>query len=172
MERKADGIMVGIDWGFSHPMAMVRIARLGERYVIVEDYNQKNIIINIKWLFSDFYAFARNAKIAVCDNARPELIQYCDSGYKDDTMERISTRFEGCNKYPGSVDNEIATINRLFSQDRILINEKCKQTIIELESWTKKENKEKPNDLDEDTLRAIGYAIMSIEQSGGMLNVF
>lgn len=171
MSRKADDLIIGIDWGFSHPMAMVQVYRSGERYIIADNYNEKNKIINVKWLMDDFFIFSKNATTAICDSARPELIEYCNYGYRDDTRETIGTRFYPCHKHPGSVNDEIETINRLFMADRLLISDKCQYVINELESWTKKENAEKPNDLGEDTLRAMGYAIMSVERGRGEITV-
>ena len=171
LSRAADDLIIGIDWGFTHPMAMVQVHRLGERYLITDIYHEKNKTIGVKWIMEDFFEFSRNAGTAICDNARPELIEYCNEGYKDDTVHRIDTRFYPCHKHAGSLNDEIETIQRLLLSDRLLVDENCKQLIIEFESWTKKENKEKPHELDEDTLRAMGYAIMSIERGHGEIIV-
>ena len=173
MSRGADTHIIGLDWGYSHPMGMVLIYRVGERYVITYEYHKRKQVINVKWLFDDFYMFARDSQTAICDNARPELIEYCNEGYKDDTKARMETRFYPCHKHPGSVMDEINTLNRLFESNRILISDNCIQLIKEIMSWEWKEGakKEVPEDLDEDTCRAMGYAIMSVERGQGEILV-
>jgi phage terminase large subunit len=167
MARTSNSYHIGLDWGFSHPMGMVMIHKLGERYLITDCYRKTGQVINVKWLMGDFYSFSRDSKIAVCDNARPELIEYCDKKYKDDTKEVHSTKFIPCAKYQGSVLDEINTINTLFMNGRLLISETCVDLIGEILSFTWKDgSKEIPEDIGEDLCRAMGYGIMYSEKYG------
>lgn len=165
LAKRADNTIIGGDWGFDHPMAMVKIHRIGERYLITREYKKKEQIINVSWLMNDFFTFAGDVSTAIFDNARPELISFCDGGYKQDTNETIQTRFYPCTKYPGSVLEEINTINSLLQTERLLISDDCKQLINEIETWLWKENsqKETPVSVGEDTCRAMGYGIMYFE---------
>lgn len=173
LARKADSHIIGLDWGYQHPMAMVSIYRAGEKYIITDEYHKAKQVINIKWLFDDFYRFSRGCKEIICDSARPELIEYCDEGYKQDVNERHESRFYPCEKYPGSVRDEIDTINKLLMEERLLISDNCIQLIKEIMSWLWKENakKEVPDELGEDTCRAMGYGIRSVERGRGEVNV-
>jgi phage terminase large subunit len=153
---------------------MVLLYRSGDRYIVTDEYHQRNKVINVKWLMDDFYRFHRDAKQVIADNSRPELIEYCNHGYKDDTKSRHGAQFYPCHKYPGSVLDEINTLNNLYQSKRILISDRCLQLIKETMSWQWREGakKEVPDDLDEDTCRALGYAIMSIEKGSGQIKVF
>jgi PBSX family phage terminase large subunit len=164
--RSSDSHIVGVDWGYNHPMAMTLIYRTGERYLIYRDYRLREIVINARWLFDDFYSFARDAKTAICDSARPELIDYCDRGYMHDTKVKHETRFEPCSKYPGSVLDEIHLVNNLFMKDRLFICENATNILDEIIRWMWKEGakKEIPEELGEDALRSMGYGLMYYEK--------
>ncbi len=172
--RAADSVYNGLDWGFSHPMGIVRILRVGERYIVTKEYKHTEKVINSDWIFNEFAPMGDGSQRVICDNARPELIAYCNTGYMGDTEKRHGFRFVPCAKYAGSVLDEIDTINRLLRQDRLLIGEDLKQLIREFETWSWKENakKEIPEEIGEDLLRAAGYCIMYLEKNAhNVLNV-
>lgn len=180
-DKTCDRVYIGIDWGFDHPLAMVRIAQIGERYVVCKEYNQREKTINLTWLFEDFHQICNKASMAICDNARPELIRYCDRDYKEDVAKIYKTKnandlssmyyhnvkFRPCIKYPDSVLDEIDLLNGLFQDKKILISEELDELIKQVETWSWKEKskKDQPEALGEDLCRALGYAIMYIERT-------
>lgn len=178
IESRADNVIIGLDWGYDHPMAMVKIVKSGERYYLTSEYNQRNKIINLRWIFDDFMPMSDRVKQAICDSSRPDLIKYCDKDYRQDLsrlngtarvgVDPHNTRFMPCIKYPGSVLDEINLVNRLFQDGRLFVSDELAQLIKELEQWAWKSGlkNEAPEDLGEDTCRAMGYGLMYLEKTG------
>ena len=173
MQNRADNLILGLDWGYDHPMGIVRIARQGERYIITAESREREKVINVKWIFSDLVDIAGESSIVVADSARPELIQFVNTGYQEDTNHRHHMKVYGASKGKGSVTHEINTINNLFSSDRLLISEDCVMLIEELETWLWKEGQknETPYHLGEDLCRAMGYGIMYFENGTPSINM-
>ena len=149
--------IAGVDFGFNHPAAIVHIKR---------DYD------NVYWITNEWVRTKRTeiqiAEYAVSckfnriypDPENPSAIQVMND-HSLPVMEVL--------KGKGSVQSGINKVRELFKQNRIIINKKCKNLILELETYSYDNDKvargdeeyasENPIKEHDDALDALRYAI-------------
>lgn len=147
--------IAGIDFGFNHPAAVIHIARDadGVYWVTDEWVRTKRTEVQI----AEYVKSCRFNRIYP-DPENPSAIQVLnDAGLA--VMEVIKGR--------GSVQAGINKVRELFKQNRLRINQKCKNLILELEMYSYKEStdgsdfaNENPAKLHDDALDALRYGIV------------
>lgn len=162
-------IVLGLDFGFTNPTAIVIIGLDYDRrmYIIKEFYEKQ---VNIDQLrqamvsFKEEYKFTR----AFADPSEPQLI---------DDLNLKGLRIE---KAIHDVIPGIAEVSaRLKVQDdnkpRLYVHESCVNTIREFENYRypevkeEKEEKEKPLKIDDHCMDAIRYAAMGVKEDRKIL---
>ena len=148
--------IAGIDFGFNHPAAVIHIKR---------DYD------GIYWV-TDEWVRTKRTEIQIA-----EYVQSCKFNriYPDpenpsaiQVMNDHSLPVMEVLKGKGSVQSGINKVRELFKQNRIKINKKCKNLILELETYSYDQEKvdkgadyapENPIKEHDDALDALRYAI-------------
>ena len=134
--------MIALDWGYEHSLAMVLIGtdKDGCHY-IVDTYKKTKQVINEAWLENEFRPFTRNrVKEVVCDSARPDLIELCDSHRFAGQFPAVS--FQPCSKYKDSVRMGIDKVQNCLTKGRLKVNESLIDWQNEIESYHWKANKD------------------------------
>ncbi|MDY6857675.1 MAG: PBSX family phage terminase large subunit [Thermodesulfobacteriota bacterium] len=144
-----DRIIAGLDFGFTHPTALVVIGiRENIRHVISEVYRHKmtssDIIDIVKQKEKEF-----NIEIIYCDSSRPEIIEDLQrEGIP--AVESIKDVFDG-----------IMFIKSLIGSKKLYVNKECVFTLREMDSYiwdAKNMIKEVPLKINDHCLDSIRYA--------------
>jgi len=144
-------VLVGIDWGFTNPAAVLRIGKDGDNnYWITDEWYKRqqttDQIIEVAKMFRPNMVYP--------DIAEPDRIQMCkDAGMN---VREVSK------DVMAGIDN----IRELFKQGRIHISNSCKNLIWELETYHYKEQKnldknspEEPEKKDDHAMDALRYVL-------------
>ena len=151
--RKTDNSIIGLDFGFDHPMSMVEVSLDNERKIawVKELFYERHKTLD------DLYDFIKNNKLMdrkfVGDSSRPEMIQGLKQ--KSDNIIQISSSKKGA----GSVLDGI----HLVQDYQIFVDPKSHNLLRELKMyvWDDKQV-EKPVKEWDDALDALRYAIMTL----------
>lgn len=159
-------IVGGADFGFTHPMAGVLYGLKGdplypEYYQISEFYqtNKKTEALR-DWFISEQERMGKQAKVIFCDSAEPDRIL---------TLQEKGLKATSSDKQIGPGIN---TVQTLFKNDRLYINEKCINTDNELSTYRypneddteAQQNKDQPIDEDNHALDAKRYCLHNYEK--------
>jgi PBSX family phage terminase large subunit len=162
---------IGIDFGYEHPLAMVIIGKGKENeYFIIKEFRESKIVFDdnfIKNIFKPFIEPLTDRGIrcdAICDNARPELIDFLQ-GYSGE----LNVDFYSCVKYPQSVRDGIGLIDRLYNTHKLFVSDICTQVVEENEGYHWKTDKqgnitkEEPEKVFDDLMDSVRYPIQYFE---------
>ena len=149
--------IAGVDFGFNHPAAVIHVKRDydGVYWVTDEWVRTKRTEIQI----AEYVSSCKFNKIYP-DPENPSAVQVMnDHGLP--VYEVV--------KGKGSVQSGINKVRELFKQNRIMINKKCKNLILELETYSYDQDKVARGDVEyasenpikehDDALDALRYAI-------------
>ena len=150
--------MLGIDFGYTNPAAILEIKKDSDNHY---------------WVYSEWYKTKQsNSQIAEKALSFSPNFVYADPEAPEKIQELMSKglNLRDVNKGKDSVQNGINRVRELFKQNRLHIHERCKNTILELETYhyeddegldgNSKENPIKDNDHAMDALR---YVLMTNE---------
>ena len=149
--------LAGIDFGFNHPAAVIHVKRDydGVYWITDEWVRTKRTEIQIAE-----YVVSCKFNRVYPDPENPSAIQVMND-HSLPVMEVV--------KGKGSVQSGINKVRELFKQNRIRINKKCKNLILELETYSYDQEKvdrgaseypsENPIKEHDDALDALRYAI-------------
>lgn len=142
--------IAGLDFGFTHPTALVVIGCIESNYYIVDElYRHKmtstDIALEIKKMMEKY-----NIDRIYCDSARPEIIE--DLRRQEiPATDSVKDVFEG-----------IMHVKSCIGDDRLIVNAECKYTLREFDSyiWDKRASvKEMPVKVNDDCMDAVRYAL-------------
>ncbi|MCP4649733.1 MAG: PBSX family phage terminase large subunit [PVC group bacterium] len=157
--RKMHRFIAGLDFGFTHPTALVIIGIRDDKYYIIDElYRHKmtssDIIEETKKMLAK-YAI----DIIYCDSARPEIIEDLQrSGIP--AVGAIKDVFEG-----------IMHVKSMIGNENLLVNQDCFYTLREFDSyiWDARNTvKEIPLKINDDCMDAIRYALYTDSKHGGV----
>ncbi len=148
-----DEFIAGVDWGYTVPSAILVVGIKNGNYYVVDEFYEKNIIIDelidTAKSFQKFY----NISAFYCDPSQPMFIEKLNA--------------EGLYAEPGNnkVLAGISVLKGLFSENRILISSKCYNLIEELKiySWEEKNGEyiDEPRKENDHAADALRYAIIT-----------
>ena len=145
-------IIAGLDFGFSHPSALVVLGELdGKFYVLDEFYEYKLTAADIidrvqdkvkQWDIDEVF----------CDGARPEIIF---------DMQKAGLPARAAKKGAGSVFDGIMYVKGLIGSERLSVCKDCTFTLREFDSyiWDQGASVEKPIDQNNHAMDAVRYAL-------------
>ncbi len=156
LKRKSwDEIILGVDWGFGHPSAIVALARYGKdtAYALSEMYERNLTPDKMRDRILQF-CNAYPVYMVACDPSRPDMIAYC--------QEVGIPATEADN----TVEAGIARVQLRLENMTLIFSPETPNLIREMQSYIWKENsiKEQPKKVMDDTVDALRYAIMSWDQ--------
>ena len=147
--------MLGIDFGYTNPTAVIEILKDGDNHY---------------WIESEWYKKEQtNEQIAeVAKSFKPQMV-YADPAAPDKIAElrRHSVNMREVKKGKGSVVAGIDRVRELLKQGRLHINKRCKNVLYEFETYHYPENDPNKNDKEEPVkendhaMDAIRYVIMT-----------
>ena len=162
-----DMIILGMDFGYKNPTAILKIAYANEIFWVTQEYYANTMIDNAFcfWLFeeSDFFDSTETYLRVYCDTAGQEAIDRLNL-YQQENYGKIILPFVDSNK---SVQPGVSTLKSLFASGRIRISEKCHNLLREIDSyeWMPGDN-EIPRKRDDHAMDALRYAIYTHMEAG------
>jgi phage terminase large subunit len=142
--------LIGIDWGFVHPAAVLEIAR--DR---ADDL----------WVTSEFVERGRTDKeVAEYAAALHGNAYYPDpeSANANEELKRTGANVRPVVKGKDSEKNGIDKVRELLKANKLHVHHSCKNLIGEFETHAYKDGKDEPEETGEDALDALRYPIMMI----------
>jgi len=144
--------IAGLDFGFTHPTAMVIIGVREDIYYIYDEVYQhkmtsSDIINKVQEKMLEY-----NIDIIYCDSARPEIIEDLNRS-NIPAQDSVKDVFDG-----------IMYIKGLINDEKLYVNQDCKYTLREFDSyiWDAKNTvKEVPLKVNDDAMDAVRYCIYS-----------
>jgi len=143
--------VVGIDWGFVHPAAVLLLKR-----------DRSDAI----WVDSEFVERGRtDAEVAEYAAALNANAYYPDpeSANANEELRRRGVNVRPVVKGKDSEKNGIDKVRELLKANKLHINKSCKNLIAEFETHGYKEGRDEPEDEGEDALDALRYPIMMMQ---------
>lgn len=141
-------ILVGVDFGFTNPAAVIRIEK---------DFD------NTYWITDEWYKTGKtNAQITEAVKSFQPNIVYADpaSPERIKELEQAGLNCREVIKGHDSVTNGIDKVRELFKANRLRIHKKCVNIITELETYRYSETRpEEPEKENDHSLDAIRYAL-------------
>jgi len=159
-EKNFDKILVGIDFGFNHPSAMVKVGinrslfkKTRELYILD---NIKKSKLTTRMFGEEILTKIKKSQEIIADSASPGAIE---------ELRQMGLNVKGANKGANSVKSGIDWLKNF----RIKIHPECIQTLNEFKTYRWKKNKEdKPIDIpvevNDDCMDALRYAIEPIRK--------
>ena len=149
-DRRYDTIVCGLDFGFNHPSAFVKIGlKDGELYILDELYESK--LTNTELIAQVKEKFGTGYKITA-DSAEPDRIK---------EFKQAGFFIRPAKKGKGSVKDGIDYLRR----GKIHISPHCQDFLNEIQGWKYKETKDggtdEPVNIKDDLMAATRYAIES-----------
>lgn len=130
----------GCDHGFQHPMAVCLFAvdRNGV-YYIIDEFKRSNVdyTVAIDWIKQMQQEYQRFFRFGNCDNARPEI------------NIKMAEHFTIHSEKPKVADS-ISLVRQIINFDRLVISNKCKDTIQEITTYAYPDPKDLPIGADKD----------------------
>ena len=142
--------IVGVDFGYTHPCAVISIRRDAmDNYYITDEFYERG-------------------------KTEPEIVEYvaalgANKVYPDpeaaasvESLRRKGVNVREVLKGKGSVKNGIDKVRELFKADKLKISSKCKNLIWEIETYAYDDEKNDDNPIKEndDAVDAMRYALM------------
>jgi hypothetical protein len=143
--------VVGIDWGFVHPAAVLLLKR-----------DRTDAI----WVDSEFVERGRtDAEVAEYAAALNANAYYPDpeSANANEELRRRGVNVRPVVKGKDSEKNGIDKVRELLKANKLHINKACKNLIAEFETHGYKEGRDEPEDEGEDALDALRYPVMMMQ---------
>lgn len=156
-------ILCGVDFGWNNPAAVIKIGVDNDNNYYIDDewYHSKKttdeIIEQVQYL---------KPNAVYPDPAEPDRIE---------EMRRKAVNVRDVSKGKGSIENGINKIQDLLKTGRLRINEKCVNTIWELETYSYPEKRPDNNEPEipikenDHAMDAIRYALMMHQPTNPML---
>ena len=149
-DRRYDTIVCGLDFGFNHPSAFVKIGlKDGELYILDELYESK--LTNTELIAQVGEKFGKSYRITA-DSAEPDRIK---------EFKQAGFFIRPAKKGKGSVKDGIDYLRR----GKIHISPHCQDFLNEIQGWKYKETKDgvtdEPVNIKDDLMAATRYAIES-----------
>ena len=144
---------LGIDWGWNHPTACLLLGkdRNDIFFVIDEFYAFKADVSNIiSWIDTKQKEYMRFFSFANCDNSRPET----------NNALRQNSNLIIYEEKP-RVEDSIAMVRSLINYDKLIVSEKCVNTLREFEIYRYPTLDDAPVKLNDDCMDALRYALFS-----------
>lgn len=140
--------MGAIDFGFTHPVAVLSILKDSRGIFWVDDewYETGKTDVEIA-----AYTVAKEYEFVYPDPAQPQ-------GIKE--LKNLKINVREVIKGKDSVRGGIQKIRELFKQGRLKINKECVNLIQELETYSYKDDSEEPIKKNDDALDALRYCIL------------
>jgi phage terminase large subunit len=152
----------GLDFGWVHPTAIIQAFKYNNCIYIYNEIGGKEMTLNdITTRFTTEFEFVNSNTLIYGDSARPDSIeQLRASRYGDDGQHIPSLNVRSANKNKGSVESGITWLK---SHNKIYIHPRCKQTIMNFESYSYKQDNDgnittQIINIKDDYIAAIRYA--------------
>lgn len=159
MQNETYETIGGVDFGFTHPAAVIKIAIDGQRrYWVTEEWYHSG---KTEDEIGDFVR-GQNFQKVYPDPENASAIE---------SMRRKGVNIREVNKGKDSVKSGINTVRELFKQNRLFIQRGCLNLINELETYSYQERKEGnandelPIKEHDDAVDALRYALMMHENT-------
>ena len=142
-------ILLGIDFGYTNPSAILKIIRVNDNYHVTEEWYQRKVTTS---QIAD-QALSYNPTRVYPDPAEP------------DRIAELNDRGLNCMTVSKDIEAGVNKVHELFKQNRITIDPGCVNLIYELETYSYPEDKgernpdEKPIKLNDHLLDALRYVI-------------
>ena len=144
--------IAGLDFGFTHPTALLIIGVKEDRYYLVEEvYQHKMTSGDIIKIVSEKYE-QYNFTNLYCDYARPEIIE---------DLKRANLPAEDANK---SVFDGIMYCKSIVNENRLFVDVSCNYTLREFDSYiwdSSQKVKEVPLKINDDCMDSLRYALFT-----------
>lgn len=155
--------ILGIDWGYEHPLAMLLIGidSLGTFYVVDEIFKQKQLIDNsLTTLLHEKGWLSKNITSAYADSARPDYIQQFYNLTGIPTLNADKDVQEGIHEVMKKLEFDNNRRSALY------INDTCINTIREFNLYSRKQDThgnmtDEVLKFNDDAMDALRYAIYS-----------
>jgi PBSX family phage terminase large subunit len=155
--------VLGVDWGYEHPMAILRIGITEDnRYWVDDEIYERGIVVDRGihgliasrgWLDKD------PPRVAYPDSARPDLCEALrGDGWID--VQPVSK---------GTKSEMIAAVQRAIKDNRLTFSSRAVRSIAEHESYRYKPGTEDPVKENDHAVDAVQYVIYTREHSGGKI---
>ena len=145
-------VVLGVDWGFEHPSAIVALARFGTDTIYVLEEIYERHLTPEKMRQRVLYMLARlPVHMVACDPSRPDMIEYLqEAGIP--AMGADNTVLAG-----------IAGIQIRLNTDTLVLSPEVPNLIKEMQSytWMEKTAKEQPKKIMDDAVDALRYGVMA-----------
>ena len=143
--------VAGIDWGFVHPAAVIRIGRDNA---------------DCLWVTSEFVESGRtDAEVAEYAAALSLNAYYPDpeSANANEELKRRGVNVRPVVKGKDSEKHGIDKIRERLKANKLKVHASCKHLISEFETHAFKEGKDEPEDTGEDALDGLRYPVMMMD---------
>lgn len=177
--RKWRHIVVGVDWGYSHPGVMLVVAQDGleNLYVLHEQVHQGKIISDHPdgWItIGQRLAEQFKPSAFLCDPSQPQAMQSLQRGlrrtYKALVYGAENDVAEGIRRVQGMLElreSPLILPGQSRMRPSLVVSDACQHTIGEFESYSRKKDRlgeptEAPDKRGDDAMDALRYATMHL----------
>ena len=148
-EQDFDAVYQGLDFGFNHPSALIRVGFKDEEIYVFDELYEKGLT-NAE-LIQEVAKMVDKRSQLIADSAEPARIK---------EFQQAGFRISGSVKGKGSVKDGIDWLKR----HKIHISKKCPNLLAEIQQYSYKEDKDgnvldEPIEFKDDAIAALRYAI-------------